>query len=238
MSLGKNAEIGEWIRDLKKNNAKLERIQVKLGTSSDNAEFRSRLTKDREDTTKLIKKIIGALRQNKGNKEVAQNLTRELETELNKFDDVCKRIEAREREIMTAMGSDATQEEEVGLSTEEKKQRLQERNIDSQFLEYNEQDIARRHQEILQIERDAVEILEMFKDMRALVMEQKEGLDVIEGNINDAKLQAEQGEKELTEAERLQKSSRKKQCCLLFIATAILGAIVLAVIFGSGMLKK
>jgi len=238
MSLGKNAEIGEWIRDLKKNNAKLERIHIKLGTSSDNEEFRSRLTKDREDTTKLIKKIIGALRQNKGNKEVAQNLTRDLETELNKFDDVCKRIEAREREIMTAMGSDATQEDDTGLSQEEKIQRLQEKNIDAQFLEYNEQDIARRHQEILQIERDAVEILEMFKDMRALVMEQKEGLDVIEGNINDAKLQAEQGEKELTEAERLQKKSRKKQCCLLFIATAILGAIVLAVVFGSGMLKN
>jgi len=179
-----------------------------------------------------------ALREGKGNKDVLQKLTKELEPELNKFDDVCKRIENREREIMTAMGSDATGgEEEQNLSQEEKRQKLQEKNIDAQFLEYNEQDIARRHQEILAIERDAIEILEMFKDMRALVMEQKEGLDVIEGNIMDAKLNAEQGEKELVEAERLQKKSRKKQCCLLFIVMGILTAVVLAVMFGSGLFK-
>jgi len=237
MSLGKNAEIQEWIQDLKRNNAKLERMHVKLGTRSD-AETRSKLTKEREDTTKLIKKIIGALRDGKGNKEVAQKLTKELETELNRFDDVCKKIENREREIMTAMGSDAVAaEEDKGLTQEEKRQKLQEKNIDAQFLEYNEQDIARRHQEILAIERDAVEILEMFKDMRALVMEQKEGLDVIEGNIMDAKLNAETGERELIEAEHLQKKSRKKSCCILCIATSILAAIVLAVVFGSGMLK-
>jgi len=237
MSLGRNAEIQEWIHDLKKNNAKLERMQVKLGTRQD-AEIRSKLSKEREDTTALIKKIIGALRDRKGNKELAQKLTKELETELNKFEDVCKRIETREREIMTAMGSDATQaEDDKDLSQEEKRQKLQEKNIDAQFLEYNEQDIARRHQEILAIERDAVEILEMFKDMRALVMEQKEGLDVVEQNIMEAKLHAEGGEKELIEAERLQKASRKKTCCILCIATSILGAIVLAVVFGSGMLK-
>jgi len=238
MSLGKNAEIQEWIQDLRKNNAKLERMHVKLGTRAD-AETRAKLSKEREDTTNLIKKIIGALRDGKGNKEMAQRLTKELETELNKFDDVCKRIENREREIMSAMGSDATSEEGGGeeLTQEEKRQKLQEKNIDAQFLEYNEQDIARRHQEILAIERDAIEILEMFKDMRALVMEQKEGLDQIEGNIMDAKLNAEQGEKELIEAERLQKKSRKKLCCLTCIAVAILGAIILSVVFGTGLAK-
>jgi len=207
--LGKNAEIQEWLNDLKKNNAKLERMHVKLGTRAD-AETRSKLSKEREDTANLIKKIIGALRVHKGNKEVAQKLTKELEAELTKFDDVCKRIEARERDIMSAMGSDATTDDGgENLTQEEKVQRLQEKNIDAQFLEYNEQDIARRHQEILNIERDAIEILEMFKDMRALVMEQKEGLDNIEQNIMDAKLNAEQGEKELVEAERLQKKVEK-----------------------------
>jgi len=77
----------------------------------------------------------------------------------------------------------------------------------------------------------------MFKDMRALVMEQKEGLDVIEGNIMDAKLHAEGGEKELIEAERLQKKSRAKSCCILFVSVAILGAIIMAVVFGSGITK-
>jgi len=77
----------------------------------------------------------------------------------------------------------------------------------------------------------------MFKDMRALVMEQKEGLDSIENNIMDAKLNAEQGEKELIEAERLQKKSRKKSCCILMITVSILTAITLAVVFGSGLTK-
>jgi len=39
----------------KKNNAKLERMRVKLGTRQD-AETRAKLTKEREETTKLIKK--------------------------------------------------------------------------------------------------------------------------------------------------------------------------------------
>ena len=48
-----------------------------------------------------------------------------------------------------------------------------------------------------QIERDVVEVSEMFKDLHGLVNEQQESLDVISDNIDKTKQQTEQAHNEL-----------------------------------------
>jgi len=230
-SLGQNAEIADLIHTLGKRNAMIERMLVKMGTKSDTADQRSRMKKEEKDCTKIIKEIIILIKQNSaGDRQVMSRLTKEFDQELNKFQELCRRTEAKEKEIMQAMGADATVEDVENMSDDQKRHRQQQvldQNIDEQFLEYNEAEIERRHKHILAIEKDALEILEMYKDMKTLVEEQQVNIDVIDNNIQDALANTRQGHEEIVQAEKYQKKARSKQCCLLFIVLAVLAAIVL-----------
>jgi len=140
-----------------------------------------------------------------------------------------KKTETKEREIMTAMGADATVDEEMDEDQRrQKQQQLRDQNIDSQFLAYNEAEISRRHEHVLAIERDALEIFEMYKDLKALVNEQQGSIDIIDNNIQDAKAKTEQAHQELLQAEEYQKKARTKKCCIVFILLGVVAAIVLA----------
>jgi len=139
---------------------------------------------------------------------------------------------------MTAMGADATllDSELSGLSDDQKRQRmqqLQDQQIDQQFTVYNEAEIARRHEHVLQIERDAQEIFEMYKDLKDLVNEQQASIDIIDNNIQDTKAKVEQGQEQLVQAEEYQKKARSRKCCILVILVAVVAAIVLAAWLGS-----
>jgi len=95
------------------------------------------------------------------------------------------------------------------------------------FETYNEEELRARKEEIIQIERDVVEVAEMFKDLHVLVGEQQEHIDNIESNVESAREHTHQGHEELIQAEQYQKKARRKQCCILFIVLAVVGIIVL-----------
>lgn len=63
--------------------------------------------------------------------------------------------------------------------------------------------VLERHKEVLALETDALELLEMFKEFKALVEQQQESIDYIESNIESALEHVKQAEKYLREAEEL-----------------------------------
>jgi len=98
-------------------------------------------------------------------------------------------------------------------------------------------DIEDRHLDILKLERQVLEVYELFKDLATLVEIQQESLDVIENRIGKAKDYVERAEGQLAEAEVYQKKTRKKQCCLIILLLAILIAI-LAPVLGTQLSKS
>lgn len=98
-------------------------------------------------------------------------------------------------------------------------------------------DIEDRHLDILKLERQVLEVYELFKDLATLVDIQQESLDVIENRIGKAKDYVEKAEGQLAEAEVYQKRTRKKQCCLLILLLAVLIAI-LAPVLGTQLSKS
>lgn len=88
------------------------------------------------------------------------------------------------------------------------------------------QTIEERHLDILKLERQVLEIYELFRDLATLVDLQQESLDVIENRILKAKNYAEKGEVEINEAEEYQKKARARRCCLLFLLLGILVVIL------------
>lgn len=94
-------------------------------------------------------------------------------------------------------------------------------------------DIEERHLDILKLEKQVMEVYELFKDLATLVDIQQESLDVIENRITNAKAYTEKAEVELKSAETFQKKARNRRCCLLFIFLGILLAILLPVLSGA-----
>lgn len=106
----------------------------------------------------------------------------------------------------------------------------------SENLEEVVRDIEERHLGILQLERQVLEVYELFKDLATLVDIQQESLDVIENRIGKAKAYVEGGEIQLQQAEVYQQKARRKRVCLLIILLVIL-VIMIAGILG-GVLTK
>jgi len=231
-TLDKRAEeIQNAITELQKKNVKLDRMLGRMTTSED---ARTKIQEERESTAALVKGIIQNIKDSKS-KDLARSKVTQLEKEIKKFEETCKKIEQKDQEYLAAVQQQQQEQDLDKLPPEERKLRLkqiQEKSIENNLLVYHEQEVARRHEEVLQIEKDAKEILAMFQDIQALIHEQQEGLDVISDHLENAKVQAAAGEQELVQAEGYQKKARKKTCCILCIFIAVAAGIVLAVFFG------
>jgi len=98
--------------------------------------------------------------------------------------------------------------------------------------------IENRHKDILRLEQSIKELHQMFLDMAILVEAQGELIDQIEFNVSQAQAYTKSGVENLRGANKLQKKSRKKMCCI-----AVCLIIVLVLIGGgigliSGLVKK
>jgi t-SNARE complex subunit (syntaxin) len=93
------------------------------------------------------------------------------------------------------------------------------------------QDIQARHNDVLRLERDILEVHELFRDLATLVDLQQESLDIIETRIANAKNYTEQAAEELEVAVTHQNAARKKSCCLFIVLVAIVMVIVAPILW-------
>ncbi len=89
---------------------------------------------------------------------------------------------------------------------------------------------------MLTLEASVAELHQMFLDFALLTEKQGELLDQIEHQVKEAGDYIDQGNQEMVEAIELQKSIRKKQCCIILIVLIILGIIagIIAAKVGGG----
>lgn len=92
--------------------------------------------------------------------------------------------------------------------------------------------VQSKHKEIQKLESSINELHQLFVDMAILVEAQGELINQIEKNVESAANYTRQGVKQLEQANKYQKKSRKKMCCLLIclllVAAGILAPIILA----------
>lgn len=92
------------------------------------------------------------------------------------------------------------------------------------------QDIEDKCDEISRLKDNVVRLYEMQKDIKDLVMEQGQRVDMILANVSKGKDYMEKGNKHLVQAKEDHGKARKKQCCLILIAVVILAIILLPVL--------
>jgi len=238
---GKNIEIGEGTDELRRRNEKLRRMSAKVGTKADTPDFRDKLEKEVKDANKLAKRVMTSLQENKdADPEMVRKLTKEFAEEFRAFQAINEQLRHRENSLMRTFsaregGSSFKPESDLKPGrdssapqyTQQEQLMIQDMNIE--FLEWNADEIEHRHQRIQAIERDVLEVNEMFRDLAHLVNEQGEHIITIETNVSNTKQHTEAAHAELLKAEEYQMRARRKQCCILFILLAVAAAIAVGI---------
>jgi len=89
--------------------------------------------------------------------------------------------------------------------------------LDPTIQQTLQDDILERNRQIVQIEHDAIEILDLYTALRRFIVEQGELLTDAHDNIVKAKNSTIHAEEEIGQAEVYQKKAQKKQCWCLFL---------------------
>jgi len=129
-----------------------------------------------------------------------------------------KKIENKEKAIIRSMqASNDTagyeEEEDDGQSTRRQRQKL----VDPGAAQTLQREIEERNRLVKEIEHDALEILDLYKEIRDLIEFQRSQVEAIGENIQDAHESVETGAQQIEQAADYQKRAQKKQCCLLVI---------------------
>lgn len=96
--------------------------------------------------------------------------------------------------------------------------------------------VADKYQDVITLEASVAELHQMFLDFALLTEQQGELLDQIEHQVKAASDYIDEGNAEMVQAIELQKSIRRKQCCIAAIVLSIIG-IVIGVVIGTQKAK-
>ncbi|KAJ8442287.1 hypothetical protein Cgig2_011210 [Carnegiea gigantea] len=91
-------------------------------------------------------------------------------------------------------------------------------------------EIQERHDAVKEIEKNLIELHQIFLDMAALVEAQGQHLNTIESHVAHASSFVRRGTEQLEEARDYQKSSRK-WCCIAILAGAVLVVVITVPVF-------
>lgn len=93
---------------------------------------------------------------------------------------------------------------------------------------------ADKYQDVLTLEASVNELHQMFLDFALLTEQQGDLLDQIENQVKAASEYIDDGNTDLVSAIELQKSIRRKQCCVIFTVLVVIGVIILIVLATQG----
>ncbi|KAK8618367.1 hypothetical protein V6N13_132361 [Hibiscus sabdariffa] len=215
-------------------------------------QLRSRMDADVEQVLKRVKVIKGKLeglersnaasRNNPGcgpgsstdrtRTSVVSGLGKKLKDTMDDFQSLRARMQAEyketvERRYFTITGEKPDEETIENLISSGESESFLQRAIQEQGrgqIMDTISEIQERHDAVKEIEKNLIELHQIFLDMAALVEAQGQQLNDIESNVMHASSFVRRGTEQLVEAREHQKSSRKWACM------AIIAAIVLIII--------
>jgi len=208
------------IQNIAKATAKLQRMLAKIGTRGDDSSFRANLQRERDEAQRLCRKVMSKLKRTP-DKNVLSKLSNTFANSLTAFDKVCEEIEQKQK---NAVSLSVSSRQTSPLSMQPQSQAQSE---EYQFMPYAVDELELRKKDIQQLERDVLEVREIFADLNRLVHEQQANIDIIDNHVTLAKANVEKGHTELTQASEYQSQARKKKCCILVILLAVILFIAL-----------
>jgi len=173
----KESDISAWMESLKEETSNFRALGGKLGTKEDDAELRKIIIKARIDCKKDIEKLFLVITS-----RTASNWRDELKEQIQKFEEICHKIEDKERAIISIMDS-KNENEERKVSKEEREKQMKMQKIDPKFSEYDADEMKKRKSHLFAIEADVSDIKKMWDDFNLLLREDQSDVDVLESTV-------------------------------------------------------
>jgi len=193
------------LKELSRHTSNLEQCFNKLGTNEDNKALKKKLKEEWDASTLLAKQLIASSDELQADLKLADAFEKELE----RYQSVRKKIENKEKAIIRSMqASNETggyEEEEDDGQTRRQRQKL----VDPSSAQTLQREIEERNRLVKEIEHDALEILDLYKEIRDLIEFQRSQVEAIGENIQEAHESVATGTKEIEQAEDYQKRAQK-----------------------------
>jgi len=245
---GLSSVVTNGVRQISSNVTSIERLTGQLGSSKDGPHLREQLntligsTRDLcKDTTESLKALESD--RNSTDRIAQQKITKDLQFWVKKFQESYKAASDRERSTpLPSVTTTSSKRQTPGFpqgsyeyddpTDDVEKQGLMDSHRSEQFRiqnqsQFNNNLILDREKDIKEIEKNVVEVNEIFRDLSALVADQGVMIDSIESNIEEASVSTSRGAEEIVKASKYQKSSRNKLCCLLLLIVIIVAVLML-----------
>ena len=214
-----------------------------LGGKKDSPDLRQRLHALTDRTRDLARETNRALRQltlvhaspaeEQQRRVVQRKLGTDLKKQLSAFTAVQTRIKSFDkREIASAQASVHDQElaRDSAAHGDEQRQPLLALQLDNE-IDFNEQLIEERAQNIAEIEGTIQEVNEIFRDLASIVNEQGDMLQDVEQHIESTVAHTGKAADELQKADEYHAKARRKAVCLcmffLLVAAGVLAFFML-----------
>jgi len=229
MSFGrtyKESDLIGWMSQLRDSLHDFRDLTDKLGTGSDNPALREKIDKARIACKKEIEKLIFAVTS----KSSVRKNKDDLEDQIKIFEEICHKVEDKERAIIAIMESE--HDKEQGVSKEEIQRKIKMQKIDPKFLEYDEEEVKERNDHLLAVESDILEVKKMWEELKLLVGHNAEDIDIIESSVAKAKFGLHEVKtKKIDTVKLVQERYRQKRMVwgALGVAAVILIIILIAV---------
>lgn len=209
------------------------------GGAADTVDLRksvSTATSKIQDDAKNIKEELLRLGGDQKNRQTTKILN-DFEVTLKDFQTTLKVAKGKEAASLPKQRKAVSPFEqrgdvESGGGDSEKQALLQEQKRKDDFvlvneMTYNESLIDERDHGIAEIQQQIGEVNEIFQDLAVLVNDQGMQLDDIESNITRTAERTLEGNRELIQAERSQRSARNRTCWILMVVAVVMVVLVL-----------
>jgi len=228
---------------------KIARLNPLLGGNKDTPELRAQLTNLRteainlgQQTNKLLEGSSSYQNQNSDWRIQKRKLEEDFKTEFVRLKDLCNQSIALEKKFVESYKARSSQkggrneafwdtaspaEEEERASLMQNEEQRQEAIRMDNMIQYNENLIAERHEDVKQIERDVMEINEIFRDLAVMVNDQGAKIDQISDHIQSTADNTQAAGEEVDKAYESHKKSRKRTCILVLI---LLAAVIIVTV--------
>ncbi|XP_021345257.1 syntaxin-7-like isoform X2 [Mizuhopecten yessoensis] len=242
------------IQKISQHVAQMQRSVNQIGTSQDNEQLREQMHQAQAYTNQLAKDTnhdlkelahlpMPASEQSKWRMQ-KDRLTDEFSNVLKNFQTVQRSAAEKEKASVARARAHSSstghgfndfsdirpEEQQTTPGFSQTRQILQtEEDVDLEMLQEREDSIKK-------LERDIVDVNQIFKDLGMLVHEQGEMLDSIEANVESAQIRVEEGTQQLSKARDYQGKARRKKCICVIILLVVLA--VIGIILGITLSNK
>ncbi|KAJ5070174.1 t-snare domain-containing protein [Anaeramoeba ignava] len=228
-----------------KNNKTLDEFVKKIGTPKDTETHRSRIMQLSQQTADIIKQTSKMIKQassqsNQKDDFRLEKIMKDFQLIFETFKKVEKNSKLAQMKYEPKQNSqqkpknifnDNVEEDETSkLINDQRREELRQQQMFTEEVQFHNEIIKERDEQIQEIEQTINEVNEMFMDLAKTVQVQGIQIITIDENIDKTEMNTEEAVEELHKASRFQQAARKKSCWLL--CCIVVAAIIIAVVLG------